>query len=65
MWEVSREASTAGGSGDAGDLGGEAVFVGGSPGVGDVLLCNCLGDAGVHCSSLSIESCSATAKRMN
>jgi hypothetical protein len=50
---------------DSGGLGGEPVLVGRPAGVRDVLLGNCLGDAGVHGVSLSIESCSATAKRMN
>jgi hypothetical protein len=49
----------------SGDLGGEPVLVGRSEGIGDVLLGNGLGDVGVHSVSLSIESCSATAKRMN
>jgi hypothetical protein len=62
MREVSREPSTASGSRD---LRGEAVFVGGPAGVGDMLLGNGLGDGGVHGVSLSIESCSATAMRMN
>jgi hypothetical protein len=62
MWEVSREAAT---SGASGDFGGEPVFIGGAPGIRDVLLCNGLGHGGVHGVSLSMESCSATAKRMN
>jgi hypothetical protein len=49
----------------AGDLGGEAAAVCGPPGVGDLLLGNGLGNGGVHGSSLSMESCSATAIRMN
>jgi hypothetical protein len=62
MGEVSREPSTPRGSGD---FGGEPVFVGRPSGVRDVLLGNGLGNVGVHGVSLSIESCSATAKRMN
>jgi hypothetical protein len=39
MYEVSREAST---TGVSGDLRGEPVLVGGSAGIGDLLLGNCL-----------------------
>jgi hypothetical protein len=65
MYEVSREASMLDGPGGSGQLCGESELVGGSAGVLDMLGCNCVGDGGVHSSSLSIESCSATAIRMN
>jgi hypothetical protein len=65
MCQVSREASTVGGSGCAGDLGGEAVLVRRAPRIGDLLLGNGLCDGGMHSSSLSMESCSAIAIRMN
>jgi hypothetical protein len=65
MREVSREASTLERTGGSGQLCGESELVGGSPGVLDVLGCNGMGDGGVHSASLSIESCSATAIRMN
>jgi hypothetical protein len=62
MCEVSREASTWVGSGD---LGREPLLIGGPSGIGNLLFGNGLGDGGVHCSSLSMESWSATAIRMN
>ena len=46
-------------------LGCEPVRVCGPAGIGDLLFCNCLGDVGVHGSSLSMESWFATAIRMN
>jgi hypothetical protein len=62
MCEVSPEASTAR---RVVELSGLSPAVGGSPEIVDLLCGNCLGDAGVHCSSLSIESCFCTAIRMN
>jgi hypothetical protein len=62
MCKVSREPSTAVG---CAELAGEAAAVGGPPGIRDLLLGNGLGDAGVHGSSLSMESWFATAIRMN
>jgi len=62
MSKVSREPSTTRGSGE---LGRESILLGASPRVDDLLFCNCLGDAGVHGSSLSMESWLATAIRMN
>jgi hypothetical protein len=63
MPEVSRETATL--CHAAGRLGGQPALAGGSPGVFDLLGCDSLGDVGVHCSSLSIESCFSTAIRMN
>jgi hypothetical protein len=62
MREVSPEASTAR---TVIELAGESAAVGRPPEVVDLLCCNCLGDVGVHSSSLSMESCFATAIRMN
>jgi len=63
MPEVSREAATQ--CPAAGRLGGKPALAGGSNGVFDLLVCDSLGDVGVHCPSLSIESCFSTAIRMN
>ncbi|MBV9606084.1 MAG: hypothetical protein JO027_13300 [Solirubrobacterales bacterium] len=62
MSKVSREASTSVGSGNLGD---ESLAFRRPARIGDVLFGDGLGDGGVHGSSLSIESCSAIAIRMN
>jgi hypothetical protein len=49
----------------SGDFGREPVLFGRPSSIGDVLFGDGLGDVGVHGVSLSIESCSATGKRMN
>jgi hypothetical protein len=47
------------------DLGGPPALARCAVGVLDLLGCDGLGDAGMHCSFLSIESCFSTAIRMN
>jgi hypothetical protein len=64
MPEVSREAATICDTGVVGAVGPPALARR-SPGVLDLLLRDGLGDVGMHCSFLSIESCFSTAIRMN
>jgi hypothetical protein len=64
MREVSREASTGCPAG-LDDVVRDLLFAGGPVGVLDPLGDDCLGDGGVHCSSLSIESWFSTAIRMS
>jgi hypothetical protein len=63
MPEVSRDSATLRDAGVA--LGGPATLARRAVGVLDLLRCDSLGDAGMHCSFLSIESCFSTAIRMN
>jgi len=64
MREVSREAST-GCTAGLDDAIRDLLLARGALEVLDVLVCDCLGDGGVHCSSLSIESWFSTAIRMS
>jgi hypothetical protein len=64
MREVSREAAT-GSTAGFDDAMCDLLFAGGPLGVLDFLGDNCLGDVGVHWSSLSIESWFSTAIRMS
>jgi hypothetical protein len=57
MWEVSREASTTCGAVFTLELGGCALLERESLRVLNVLGRDGLGDGGMHCSFLSIESC--------
>jgi len=61
--EVSRESATLRHAGVV--AGGPPAFARGPERVLDLLGCDGLGDAGMHCSFLSIESCFSTAIRMN
>jgi hypothetical protein len=64
MPEVSREPAALRHAGVV-DLVDPPALAGDAPGVCDLLRCDCLGDAGLHGLSLSIESCFSTAIRMN
>jgi hypothetical protein len=61
--EVSRDSASLGHATVA--LDGPPALARGALGVLDLLGCDGLGDAGMHCSFLSIESCFSTAIRMN
>jgi hypothetical protein len=61
--KVSRDSATLRHAGVA--AGGLPALARGALGVLDLLGCDGLGDAGMHCSFLSIESCFSTAIRMN
>ncbi|HEY1515002.1 MAG TPA: hypothetical protein VGF91_01205 [Solirubrobacteraceae bacterium] len=63
MWEVSREAATAGATGLTLELGGLVLFAGGALEVLDVLVCDGLGDGGMHSAFLS--ALESTAVRMS
>jgi hypothetical protein len=65
MPEVSREPSPDRLPGVGDEVGGTPAVARETPRIFDLLGCDGLGDVGMHCPFLSIESCFATAIRMN